>query len=93
MRCYTQNIDCIEQHINLKLGINLQEFDNNKFKQVWNQLDVVQLHGNLHKLSCTNCFSQFNWNEEFQTLLAMGSIQNALNAWTNTNKDYTWAKD
>lgn len=72
LRCYTQNIDCIEQHINLKLGINLQEFDNNKFKQVWNQLDVVQLHGNLHKLSCTNCFSQFNWNEEFQTLLANG---------------------
>ena len=50
----------------------MQEFDNNKFKQVWNQLDVVQLHGNLHKLSCTNCFSQFNWNEEFQTLLANG---------------------
>ncbi|CAX41482.1 NAD-dependent histone deacetylase, puytative [Candida dubliniensis CD36] len=72
LRCYTQNIDCIEKHINLKLGINLQEFDNDKFKKVWNQLDVVQLHGNLHKLSCTNCFSQFNWNEEFQTLLANG---------------------
>lgn len=73
LRCYTQNIDCIEQRIDLNMGINLEEFDRNtRFRQVWNNLDVIQLHGNLHKLSCTNCFSQFNWNEEFQTLLANG---------------------
>ncbi|EGW32030.1 uncharacterized protein SPAPADRAFT_61129, partial [Spathaspora passalidarum NRRL Y-27907] len=72
LRCYTQNIDCLESTMNLNLGINLKEFDNSKFNEVWKNLDVVQLHGNLHKLSCTSCFSNFDWNEKFQSMLSQG---------------------
>ncbi|KAK6458835.1 DHS-like NAD/FAD-binding domain-containing protein, partial [Scheffersomyces xylosifermentans] len=73
LRCYTQNIDSLEGSINLNLGINLNEFDDCKnFIQNWKSLDVVQLHGNLHKLSCTNCFSNFDWNESYQSQLANG---------------------
>lgn len=73
LRCYTQNIDSLEKSINLNLGINLQEFDNSKkFNEIWKSLDVVQLHGNLHKLSCTHCFSNFDWNKDYQILLSQG---------------------
>lgn len=73
LRCYTQNIDSLEKSINLNLGINLEEFSNSrKFNEIWKNLDVVQLHGNLHKLSCTNCFSNFDWNEKYQGLLSQG---------------------
>ncbi|RLV95116.1 NAD-dependent histone deacetylase HST3 [Spathaspora sp. JA1] len=73
LRCYTQNIDCLEQRMNLNLGINLKEFDaNGKFNEIWKNLDVIQLHGNLHKLSCTLCFSNFDWTEKFQSMLSQG---------------------
>ncbi|KAK6200059.1 DHS-like NAD/FAD-binding domain-containing protein [Scheffersomyces amazonensis] len=73
LRCYTQNIDSLEKSINLNMGINLNEFDKSKtFNQSWKNLDVVQLHGNLHKLSCTNCFSNFDWNEKYRNELASG---------------------
>ncbi|CAK9441810.1 uncharacterized protein LODBEIA_P56780 [Lodderomyces beijingensis] len=72
LRCYTQNIDSLEQNLDLNLGIDSNEFDEGRFRDNWSKLDVVQLHGNLHKLSCTSCFSQFEWNEEFQRLLNEG---------------------
>ncbi|KAG2734298.1 hypothetical protein G9P44_002304 [Scheffersomyces stipitis] len=74
LRCYTQNIDSLESTINLNMGINLSEFDtcHKNFVQNWKNLDVVQLHGNLHKLSCTNCFTNFDWNEKYQSQLAEG---------------------
>lgn len=83
LRCYTQNIDSLEQNVNLNLGINQLDFENEqkasgagtgagKFRQFWNNLDVVQLHGNLHKLSCTNCFAEFEWNSEFKTMFNQG---------------------
>ncbi|CAI5759927.1 unnamed protein product [Candida verbasci] len=71
LRCYTQNIDCLEKNMNLNLGLS-SDSSNSSFKEDWKNFDVIQLHGNLHKLSCTNCFSNFNWNENFQKLLSDG---------------------
>ncbi|CUM68258.1 uncharacterized protein PRCAT00005979001 [Priceomyces carsonii] len=73
LRCYTQNIDSLESSINLNMGINLSKFDSNSnFSKIWRSLDVVQLHGNLHKLSCTQCFSNYDWNKNYQTQLSNG---------------------
>ncbi|KAI5957767.1 HST3 [Candida theae] len=91
LRCYTQNIDSLEQNVDLNLGINQQDYENGvnasvsssgtggaggggggKFRQFWNSLDVVQLHGNLHKLSCTNCFAEFEWNNEYKSMFNQG---------------------
>ncbi|KAK6463789.1 DHS-like NAD/FAD-binding domain-containing protein [Scheffersomyces coipomensis] len=73
LRCYTQNIDSLEKSIDLNMGINLNEFNDSKtFNQSWKNLDVIQLHGNLHKLSCTNCFTNFDWNEKYRHQLANG---------------------
>ncbi|KAI5967933.1 PEX29 [Candida margitis] len=75
LRCYTQNIDSLEQNVDLNLGINQQDFEvgrSGKFRESWNNLDVVQLHGNLHKLSCTNCFAEYEWSNEFKTMFNQG---------------------
>ncbi|KAI5956500.1 HST3 [Candida jiufengensis] len=89
LRCYTQNIDSLEKNVNLNLGIEISNFEENnekncnsisaiipnknqKFKENWNSLDVIQLHGNLHKLSCTQCFKNFNWSNEYQTQFNQG---------------------
>lgn len=73
LRCYTQNIDLLEKTIDLNCGINMSEFDQPKsFSKNWKNLDVVQLHGNLHKLSCTQCFATFDWTPESQLQLSDG---------------------
>lgn len=73
LRCYTQNIDLLEKTIDLNCGINMSEFDQPKsFSKTWKNLDVVQLHGNLHKLSCTQCFATFDWTPESQLQLSDG---------------------
>lgn len=78
LRCYTQNIDSLEKSINLNCGINTAEFNeiehnsNKLFRENWKSLDVVQLHGNLHKLSCTQCFSHFEWTPQTQLMLEQG---------------------
>lgn len=72
LRCYTQNIDSLEKRINLNCGINPAEFNELEngsgklFRDNWKSLDVVQLHGNLHKLLCTQCFSHYEWTPEAQ---------------------------
>lgn len=78
LRCYTQNIDSLEKSINLNCGINTADFSeishssNKQFRENWKNLDVVQLHGNLHKLSCTQCFSHFEWTPKSQLMLEQG---------------------
>lgn len=79
IRCYTQNIDSLESILNLNVGINLSSFDENSkssFNQTWKNLDVIQLHGNLHKLSCTQCFTNYNWTKDYQILLNNGTTPN-----------------
>lgn len=74
LRCYTQNIDGLEDKMNLKMGINLSEFDcNGPFNKTWQDLDVVQLHGNINNLACTQCFHSFNWNVEYREQFSNGS--------------------
>ncbi|ODV92909.1 hypothetical protein CANCADRAFT_19658, partial [Tortispora caseinolytica NRRL Y-17796] len=48
LRCYTQNIDGLESQIGLTIGTTKES-------------DVVQLHGDIHKLKCMSCFEQFSW--------------------------------
>ncbi|VEU24197.1 DEKNAAC105416 [Brettanomyces naardenensis] len=57
IRCYTQNIDGLERQVGLAT-----EFDhlNN-----WQQLDVVQLHGDLNRLKCSRCLRKYSWEEIF----------------------------
>jgi NAD-dependent histone deacetylase SIR2 len=81
LRCYTQNIDSLEKLTNLNVGINIHNFDSGTFNQNWKSLDVVQLHGNLHKLSCTSCFSGFDWTDEYQNLLSNGTNPECANCY------------
>lgn len=55
LRCYTQNIDGLETHEGLSTGITPKN---------WKKLDVIQLHGDIHKLKCMHCSSVFDWTEE-----------------------------
>lgn len=78
LRCYTQNIDSLEQSLNLNCGIDSTKFNEIEhntqklFRQNWAELDVVQLHGNLHKLSCTQCHHHYDWTPEKQQKLKEG---------------------
>lgn len=78
LRCYTQNIDSIEKSIDLHCGIDsahINELDTagaRLFRENWKNLDVVQLHGNLHKLACTHCFAHYDWTPEWQQMLRDG---------------------
>lgn len=95
LRCYTQNIDGLEEMLGLELSSEqpvaetlarsnkiLQEstslmrqnssmsFSNAK----WKNYDVVQLHGDLNKLSCTRCFHVFNWNRYWARSFRRGEL-------------------
>lgn len=76
LRCYTQNIDGIESKINLNTGIKSSDFclENlaSKFNKSWKNLDVVQLHGDLNQLTCTQCFATFDWTKMYQDMLSNG---------------------
>lgn len=81
LRCYTQNIDGIEAKIDLNTGVKMHEFNtdssnqrliNSNFNKSWKNLDVVQLHGDLNQLSCTQCYANFNWTEKYQIMLSNG---------------------
>lgn len=54
LKCYTQNIDGLERKVGLRC-----DFDDKK----WENSDVIQLHGDLHLLSCSSCKGKFQWNE------------------------------
>ncbi|OWB80471.1 hypothetical protein B5S32_g4751 [[Candida] boidinii] len=65
IKCYTQNIDGLERQCNLLTGIESKN---------WKDLDVVQLHGDLNKLSCTTCFQTFEWDNENKAILRDGEL-------------------
>ncbi|CAK7897282.1 NAD-dependent histone deacetylase Hst3p [[Candida] anglica] len=77
LRCYTQNIDGLEKNLNLNIGLSEElltnEMNSSNFTRSWKDLDVVQLHGDLHKLSCTHCFTNYNWTREYQVQLSDGT--------------------
>ncbi|ODV82877.1 hypothetical protein CANARDRAFT_178180 [[Candida] arabinofermentans NRRL YB-2248] len=64
IKCYTQNIDGLEKQCGLNLGYN----------ENWKSIDVVQLHGDLNKLSCTLCYDEFQWDDENKALLKDGNM-------------------
>lgn len=73
LRCYTQNIDGLERNIELKTGVRSDQFGSGKtFLQAWKSLDVVQLHGDLHHLSCTHCFHTTQWTPDHKLQLSQG---------------------
>lgn len=63
IKCYTQNIDGLERRLNMTTGTNGK----------WKDLEVVQLHGDIHKLSCTNCFTAFDWSQKFREQMQDGA--------------------
>ncbi|OUM54187.1 hypothetical protein BVG19_g3544 [[Candida] boidinii] len=65
IKCYTQNIDGLERQCDLLTGIESKN---------WKDLDVVQLHGDLNKLSCTTCFQTFEWDNENKAILRDGEL-------------------
>lgn len=88
LRCYTQNIDSLEKSLDLNCGIDLTKFNEltqstqKLFRQNWLDLDVVQLHGNLHKLSCTQCHFHYEWTPEKQLKLKEGEYPECDNCYT-----------
>lgn len=64
LRCYTQNIDGLEEGLGLEMstGEQDQRMLNSGFNTRWKNYDVVQLHGDLNTLACTKCFHVFPWN-------------------------------
>ncbi|CEP63737.1 NAD-dependent histone deacetylase HST3 LALA0_S09e01376g [Lachancea lanzarotensis] len=74
LRCYTQNIDGLEETLGLEVS---SERDNSStMANQWKNLDVVQLHGDLNKLSCTQCFATCDWNRMLSRTLRSGQLPN-----------------
>lgn len=63
LRCYTQNIDGLEESLGLEMSNSDTEGTaTTGFNSRWKNYDVVQLHGDLKSLACTRCFHVFQWN-------------------------------
>lgn len=62
LRCYTQNIDGLEKEVGLETGIHAN----------WRNLDVVQLHGDIHSLKCIMCEEQYSWTKDTEEQLSDG---------------------
>lgn len=65
-RCYTQNIDGLEELTGLISNEN--EYDD--------KLDVIKLHGDINLLKCTNCFKKFEWNRYYCKMFKDGELPN-----------------
>ena len=57
LRCYTQNIDCLESRLDLTCG---------------SKGDVVLLHGSLGNVACTICKNKYVFSEEFKITYSTG---------------------
>jgi NAD-dependent histone deacetylase SIR2 len=55
LRCYTQNIDCLETRLGLSCELNL------KSKSA---TQIVQLHGDMKTVICTLCRQEFEFKQE-----------------------------
>ena len=72
LRCYTQNIDGLEEMLGLQMS-KKRDADQS-FANQWKSLDVVQLHGDLMTLSCTQCFKVFQWSRYWKRCLKNGEL-------------------
>lgn len=63
LRCYTQNIDGLEENLGLEMSkSDTDGLATTGFNSRWKNYDVVQLHGDLKSLACTRCFQVFEWS-------------------------------
>ncbi|SCU94197.1 LADA_0G07162g1_1 [Lachancea dasiensis] len=72
LRCYTQNIDGLEESLGLE--VSSERDCNTTMANQWKNVDVVQLHGDLNKLSCTQCFQTYNWSRVLSRSLRSGQL-------------------
>lgn len=75
LRCYTQNIDGLEEILGLETSNSSFETSaavpkNNDKRNV----DVIQLHGDLNTLACTRCFHEFQWNRYLARFFRRGEL-------------------
>lgn len=73
LRCYTQNIDGLEEHLGLEMSSSKSDLTAS-FTSKWRNYDVVQLHGDLNTLSCTLCFNVYSWSRPFTRDLRRGNL-------------------
>lgn len=60
LRCYTQNIDDLDQRAGLKVGYTLQD-------------QVVQMHGELETVKCTLCYHSQTFDLEIEKVFEKGT--------------------
>ncbi|KAG0258337.1 hypothetical protein BG011_003361 [Mortierella polycephala] len=66
LRCYTQNIDCLEEELGMDTSLVC---DKGKVKK---NVNVVQLHGSLRKLKCTLCSENYGFLTDYENVFREG---------------------
>ncbi|KAG0296820.1 hypothetical protein BGZ96_008424 [Linnemannia gamsii] len=66
LRCYTQNIDCLEEELGMETSLVC---DKGKVKK---DVNVVQLHGSLRRLKCTLCSEPYGFQTDYQKVFKEG---------------------
>ncbi|KAG0266420.1 hypothetical protein DFQ27_009796 [Actinomortierella ambigua] len=66
LRCYTQNIDCLEERLDMNTDLVCEQ------GKIQKDVKVVQLHGSLKKLKCTICCNPYPFNKEYEDVFKEG---------------------
>ncbi|KAG0227768.1 hypothetical protein BGX31_006846 [Mortierella sp. GBA43] len=66
LRCYTQNIDCLEEELGMDTSLVCEK------GKVKKDVDVVQLHGSLRKLKCTICNEPYGFLTDYEKVFREG---------------------
>ncbi|KAG0031237.1 hypothetical protein BGZ81_001588 [Podila clonocystis] len=66
LRCYTQNIDCLEEELGMETSLVCEK------GKVKKDVNVVQLHGSLRKLKCTICSEPYGFVNDFERVFREG---------------------
>jgi len=75
LRCYTQNIDGLEDRVGLLGSSSEHAKKNGKGTAKLKTRDVrnVQLHGDIHRVRCMSCSAEFPCTEEHITMFGEGT--------------------
>ncbi|KAG0042567.1 hypothetical protein BGZ83_000306, partial [Gryganskiella cystojenkinii] len=66
LRCYTQNIDCLEEELGMETALVCEK------GKVKKDVNVVQLHGSLRKLKCTLCSEPYGFEHDYEKVFREG---------------------
>ncbi|GJJ74219.1 hypothetical protein EMPS_06577 [Entomortierella parvispora] len=66
LRCYTQNIDCLEEELGMETSLVCEK------GKVKKDVNVVQLHGSLRKLKCTLCSEPYGFLNDYEKVFREG---------------------